>query len=191
MDYNKRKDDLASAMANSFWLDLDMDNPYHQKSLVARRWMDAYADIRAALDVLRDLPVLMDWAREHGCKSIGELLALWQLTDNTEEGSLEDYVTFGRPASAAMEAAEAEAPATSAPSAPAAPAGRSYLPGLRACRNAAGISQEKLAKLIGTTYGTLGTWERVEVSVAQEDIDLICAALSCSARDLLSVEVSA
>lgn len=58
------------------------------------------------------------------------------------------------------------------------------LPGLRARRKAAGLSQEELAAAVGCTYQAVGAWERGDVLPTAERLPALAEALGCSIDDL-------
>ena len=58
------------------------------------------------------------------------------------------------------------------------------LPGIRARRKAAGMTQEDLAAAVGCTYQAVGMWERGDVLPTADRLPEIAAALSCSIDDL-------
>lgn len=58
------------------------------------------------------------------------------------------------------------------------------LPGLRARRKAAGLSQEELAAAVGCTYQAVGAWERGDVTPTAERLPEVARALGCSIDDL-------
>lgn len=65
--------------------------------------------------------------------------------------------------------------------------GRSYLlPGLWACRLAAGLTQRQLARAMGGAQATIGQLERGDRGAYIKTILRLCAVLGVASEDLLS-----
>jgi DNA-binding XRE family transcriptional regulator len=60
-----------------------------------------------------------------------------------------------------------------------------HLPGLWACRMAAGLTQRELAERIGTSQGTINDLERMKWGAYPKTIRRLCAALLVESADLL------
>ena len=58
------------------------------------------------------------------------------------------------------------------------------MPGLRARRKAAGLTQEALAAAVGCTYQAVGAWERGDVIPSAEKLPDLARALGCSIDEL-------
>lgn len=58
------------------------------------------------------------------------------------------------------------------------------MPGLRARRKAAGLTQEAMAAAVGCTYQAVGAWERGDVLPTADRLPAIAWALGCSIDDL-------
>ena len=62
------------------------------------------------------------------------------------------------------------------------------LPGLWACRMAAGLTQRQLAMLVGTSQGTITSLETQERGAYPRTVKRLCVALDVAPSDLLSAE---
>ena len=58
------------------------------------------------------------------------------------------------------------------------------LPGIRARRKAAGLSQEELAAAVGCTSQAVGAWERGQTLPTADRLPQLAKALDCSIDDL-------
>lgn len=58
------------------------------------------------------------------------------------------------------------------------------LPGIRARRKAAGMSQEELAAAVGCTFQAVGAWERGQALPTADRLPQLAKALDCSIDDL-------
>lgn len=58
------------------------------------------------------------------------------------------------------------------------------LPGIRARRKAAGMSQEELAAAVGCTFQAVGAWERGQMLPTAARLPQLAKALNCSIDDL-------
>ena len=65
-----------------------------------------------------------------------------------------------------------------------------YVPGLFACRLAAGVSQAELAKLAGTGRGTIRSLERGDRCAHATTLRRLSEALDVSPADLLTAEAA-
>lgn len=65
-----------------------------------------------------------------------------------------------------------------------------HLPGLWACRIAAGFTQRELAERIATNQGTIHDLERLGRGAYPKTLRRLCAALDVEPADLLCAEVT-
>jgi DNA-binding Xre family transcriptional regulator len=64
------------------------------------------------------------------------------------------------------------------------------LPGLWACRTAAGLTQREQAMLVGTSQGTITSLEHMSRGAYPKTIRRLCAALKVEPVDLLCAEAT-
>jgi DNA-binding XRE family transcriptional regulator len=65
-----------------------------------------------------------------------------------------------------------------------------HLPGLWACRMAAGLTQRELAERVGTNQGTIHDLERMSRGAYPKTMRRLCVALEVEAADLLCAEAA-
>ena len=64
------------------------------------------------------------------------------------------------------------------------------LPGLWACRTAAGLTQRELAMLVGSSQGTINALELMNRGAYPKTLRRLCSALKVVPADLLSAEAA-